>query len=71
MPEEEGFDGTDWPTTMRFSRRLGDSVRDSRYAMAIEGPLPGRGRINEVTKKFIEWWSNLSARGSGSQAGRL
>lgn len=32
-------DGTEeWPTTLRFSRRLGESVRDADYAAWIEGP---------------------------------
>lgn len=30
----------DWPTTLRFSRRLGEAVRGADYAMAIEGPRP-------------------------------
>jgi hypothetical protein len=28
----------DWPTTQRFSRRLGDSLRGAEYAQAIESP---------------------------------
>ena len=30
----------DWPTTERFSRRLGQKVRGASYSAAIEGPLP-------------------------------
>lgn len=28
----------DWPTTQRFSRRLGDAIRGADYAQAIEAP---------------------------------
>lgn len=31
--------GKGWPTTLRFSRRLGETVRGAEYASAIEGPL--------------------------------
>lgn len=27
-----------WPTTLRFSRRLGESFRGPEYAVAVEGP---------------------------------
>ncbi len=27
----------EWPTTLRFSRRLGETVRGAEYAVAIEG----------------------------------
>ncbi|NNU41991.1 hypothetical protein [Ramlibacter montanisoli] len=27
-----------WPTTLRFSRRLGETVRDAEYAAWMEGP---------------------------------
>ena len=30
--------GAGWPTTLRFSRRLGERWRDADYASAIEGP---------------------------------
>ncbi|MFP8836178.1 hypothetical protein ACLIJR_18090 [Hydrogenophaga sp. XSHU_21] len=33
-------DSPDWPTTLRFSRRLGEAVRGADYAVAIEGPRP-------------------------------
>jgi hypothetical protein len=29
---------TGWPTTLRFSRRAGETVHDAWYAAAIEGP---------------------------------
>ncbi len=29
----------DWPTTQRFSRRLGESLRSAAYAQAIEMPM--------------------------------
>ena len=31
-----------WPTTLRFSRRLGEAYPDAQYACALEGPRPGR-----------------------------
>lgn len=31
-----------WPTTLRFSRRLGEAYPDAEYACALEGPRPGR-----------------------------
>lgn len=36
---------TDWPTTLRFSRRMGDALRGPEYAKAFEGaegPAPVR-----------------------------
>jgi len=30
-----------WPTTLRFSRRLGEAYPDAEYACALEGPRPG------------------------------
>ena len=31
-----------WPTTLRFSRRLGEAYPDAQYACALEGPRQGR-----------------------------
>jgi hypothetical protein len=31
-----------WPTTMRFSRQLGQAVRGAAYAESIEGPAERR-----------------------------
>jgi hypothetical protein len=49
-----------WPTTLRFSRHLGEAVRDAEYAAAIEGPdgRPARqtkpaGAIVRRVKKVI------------------
>jgi hypothetical protein len=67
---DEKMDGTDWPTTMRFSRRLGESVRDSRYAVAIEGPPRGRALIDYLPKTLLAWLSRQSARNNGAELGR-
>lgn len=32
----------EWPTTLRFSRRIGEAIPDATYACALEGPRPGR-----------------------------
>lgn len=39
----ESFEGQGTPTTLRFSRRLGESLRGADYAEAIE-PWPGQHR---------------------------
>lgn len=40
MPQTKAQDDDNggWPTTLRFSRRLGEATRGAEYAMAIEGP---------------------------------
>lgn len=38
MHEQTSHDTAGWPTTLRFSRRLGDAVRGADYAIAIEAP---------------------------------
>jgi hypothetical protein len=38
---EMATDNDDWPTTQRFSRRLGEAVHDVPYACAIERPALG------------------------------
>jgi hypothetical protein len=38
LPARKATSATEWPTTQRFSRRLGERVRDADYAAAIEGP---------------------------------
>ena len=37
-PMQVGASGDGWPTTLRFSRRLGEALRDVEYAITIEGP---------------------------------
>lgn len=51
----------DWPTTLRYSRRLGESVRGAEYAMAIEGPRPRAGWVETV----VRWVERLRAQASG------
>lgn len=53
---------TDIPTTLRFSRRLGEAVRDAHYATAIEGP-DGRPPVRlEPADGFVRRIAALLAR---------
>lgn len=68
MHEEDGSGLDEWPTTMRFSRRLGEAYRDRRYAMAIEGPMPGRSLADLVPRRLNMWLAQLATRTSGNRA---
>lgn len=35
---DDRLDDASWPTTLRFSRRLGEAFPDAQYASAIEAP---------------------------------
>jgi hypothetical protein len=56
-------ENTGWPTTLRFSRRLGEYTRGPEYAMAIEGPRwrrVGHGAWLKTTLRALglgEWLS--------------
>lgn len=56
----------DWPTTLRFSRRLGEAVRGVEYAMAIEGPRPPR----VAGHGFANWWARVRSHALGRVVGR-
>ncbi|MDB5858730.1 MAG: hypothetical protein JWQ76_2419 [Ramlibacter sp.] len=50
--------GYGWPTTLRFSRRLGEATRDVDYASAIEGPagpviLPPNGTAPRPLSRLL------------------
>lgn len=49
---EQTRDSVGWPTTMRFSRRLGESLRGAEYAMAIEGPALRRA----ANPAWLHWF---------------
>lgn len=51
-------DPSGWPTTLRFSRRMGEATRGAEYAMAIEGP---RWRPPSPS---VPWWSRLPVLGA-------
>jgi hypothetical protein len=54
--------GGDWPTTLRFSRRLGEAVRDSAYASAIEGPQESPAPLLEAGSGLMRRIAQFLAR---------
>lgn len=51
-----------WPTTLRFSRRLGESVRDSHYAAAIEGPTGQAMGLLDRESGLVAWLVSILDR---------
>jgi hypothetical protein len=47
-------DAAGWPTTLRFSRRMGEAMRGPEYAMAIEGPPARRPFIAPWTQRALK-----------------
>ena len=60
----------DWPTTMRFSRRLGEAVRDPGYAFAIEGPDGSPRRQAGAGGGFVRCVARLIGRMAALSAHR-
>jgi hypothetical protein len=54
MQHVRPLEKTDWPTTLRFSRRQGEAVRDAEYAIAIESPGP-RPLLSRALKRWFSW----------------
>jgi hypothetical protein len=52
-----------WPTTLRFSRRLGEAYPDAVYACALEGPRPGHAydAINRAVRSVRALVSRASS----------
>lgn len=48
MVKQSGNEFREWPTTLRFSRRMGESIRDANYATALEGPRPHRSWLRDL-----------------------
>jgi hypothetical protein len=73
MQREEG--NADWPTTLRFSRRLGEGRRDADYATAIEGPherpAPQLQPMNGMVRRLLGMVGRLVARRSDARSGSL
>ena len=63
----------EWPTTMRFSRRLGELYRGADYGNAIDGPY-SRSRFlrwNKVGSWLLVAWMMVMLASAAGQAGYL
>lgn len=61
--------GEAWPTTLRFSRRLGETVRDAEYAAWMEGPggrrtppLQARAGVAGALERMLDFLRRTLAR---------
>lgn len=63
MVKQSGNDFREWPTTLRFSRRMGEAVRDANYATALEGPRPHRSWLRNLFSRYsrMHWRPTTSS----------